>query len=1269
MPPPVLNFLQLNMHRAFVASTELNKKAQLTSQICMITEPCTVQNKICYVPKNYSCVPATTQASRPRTAIYIPRHLPYVFLEQLSNCDCTVVLVDTICGKLLLASVYLDYKKPVVQEWLEELIRFIDTKHYPALLALDANAHTEFYGVETNARGADFEEFIIQNNLLVENKGRKPTYHAFRHGENIDTHIDFTLSKGLVPLKNWRVHDMEFNGSDHHTITWNIPLQIPPPPLIRPWLKAKWDVFHDQIAAYDFHTPENFTTIKTDKFLARWYKVIYAALDEACPKRPAKLSPVEMDWYGDDHKYLHNRVKRKYLAHRKSHEPNKRKAFVKAKKAYQKACRTSRRQSWRIFVEKTPDEKNMSSLFRIAQRRERRNINTLKKADGSLTEPGTDTIHELTRAHFPAASSGKHSAPLNSSNKIQTNDLDQRYEWITPSLVRRSMSLFKPNKAAGPDELKPLVFKHLPDNAINALTTIYKACVALGHTPDVWRETKVIFLAKPGKTCYDIPKSYRPISLSNYLLKVLERLVVWKMDEDLRAKPIHEMQHGFTKGKSTESAISNTANYIEQQLFEGYHCLGVFLDISSAFDSISIDHIRQSLLDHNGDQDLVTWYHSYLERRFIEITLHGESTTLTTSTGFPQGGVCSARFWLIAFDEAIKIINSEGIIGNGYADDCSALIGGTHPHNMIEKMQSMLDRLVAWGNSCGLQFNPQKTVAILFSRSTKPCTRPVRMNGQLIPLSPSVVYLGVTLDRELKWHIHIHSKIKKAKALLMKMACITHNYWGPKPKLMRWMFTGMVRPVISYAAVVWAHQADHPDMIEALRTLTRAAINTMVKVPRSTPNQGLEVILNILPLHLHLKQTGLMAYNRLFQHRPMQWEGVFTNLTNSISHLRYWQYLAQDAELSLLRTDSDECQSARPAMNFVLDTDSFVDMESCQDQVECNVYTDGSKIADKVGAGVFISRMSSPPAKFSFRLPNESTVYQAEMAAIREAAVILGTFPDLSTVKFFVDSQAALRTFQSDFIKSKLALQTISALNNISAESITFVWTKAHVGTLGNEEADVLAKLGTELTSTLDIPAPSIIIKNTITSFILSSWENEWTQWPEARQTKIYHPSLNKSVSLELLQWPKLKLGRYIRAVTGHNNLLYHLHNIPTISPICRFCLQANEEFHHLATDCPPLWWERHLISAQDPDHVHDWTIHQIISFALLPPINTAFIRPLFPIDRPQSANESFNLPDDNPDDPISMSDESESDISVMNVTSEPESSEDEICIDDPQDQ
>ena len=518
-------FRQLNMHRAYAASAILHTKVAINPAICMITEPCTAFGKVSQVPPNHVSVPNTTLTDRPRAALFIPKDLPFVFLEQLSNSDCAVALLQTASNKILLASIYLDSNGPVVPQWLSDLISFVDNRKLAAVISFDSNAHSQLYGPDTNERGKIFEEFILNNHLNVENRGSSPTFHAYRRGRNIDSCIDVTLSKNMIPLHNWRVHGTSFNGSDHHTITWSVPLELSKRPKIRPWLKAKWKVFTEHVDNYDFHVPDVLTTRKVDKLLWRWYKVIGEGLDKACPKREAMLSPAEMAWYGKDQKFLKNRAKRKYLSHKNSSCPKKRKAFVKAKRAYNRSCRKARKESWRLFVEKTPNESNMAILFKIAQRRDKRSINTLLKDDNTLTEPGCETIRKLTDTHFPAAQEGTVPFHHDNSKSIAVEHLLTLHDWIDSDLIRSAMKKFKPNKAAGPDGLKPIVFKYLPTSALEILSIIYKACISLCHTPKVWRETKVIFLPKPGKDSYDIPKAYRPISLSNFLLKTLERLV------------------------------------------------------------------------------------------------------------------------------------------------------------------------------------------------------------------------------------------------------------------------------------------------------------------------------------------------------------------------------------------------------------------------------------------------------------------------------------------------------------------------------------------------------------------------------------------------------------------------------------------------------------------------------------------------------------------------------------------------------------------------
>ena len=126
------------------------------------------------------------------------------------------------------------------------------------------------------------------------------------------------------------------------------------------------------------------------------------------------------------------------------------------------------------------------------------------------------------------------------------------------------------------------------------------------------------------------------------------------------------------KGLDTHHvAISGVGDYIERHIYNGKHVLTVFLDIQAAFDAIiSPDIIKEKLLEHGGDEKMVHWYYEYINHRNIHADVKGEKSVITTGQGFPQGGVCSAKFWIVAFNEAINIINEHGATGNGFADDC-----------------------------------------------------------------------------------------------------------------------------------------------------------------------------------------------------------------------------------------------------------------------------------------------------------------------------------------------------------------------------------------------------------------------------------------------------------------------------------------------------------------------------------------------------------------------------------------------------------------------
>jgi hypothetical protein len=123
------------------------------------------------------------------------------------------------------------------------------------------------------------------------------------------------------------------------------------------------------------------------------------------------------------------------------------------------------------------------------------------------------------------------------------------------------MCPFKPLKSPGPDGIKPIVLQHLTSNYIERLSLIYKACIRVGYLPKSWCTSEVIFIPKPSKESYDLANSFRPISLSSFYMKRLEKMVHWELERtSLAVDPLHTKQHAFRKVKCTDTVLYQRAS-------------------------------------------------------------------------------------------------------------------------------------------------------------------------------------------------------------------------------------------------------------------------------------------------------------------------------------------------------------------------------------------------------------------------------------------------------------------------------------------------------------------------------------------------------------------------------------------------------------------------------------------------------------------------------------------------------------------------------------
>jgi hypothetical protein len=87
--------------------------------------------------------------------------------------------------------------------------------------------------------------------------------------------------------------------------------------------------------------------------------------------------------------------------------------------------------------------------------------------------------------------------------------------------------------------------------------------MAYGFIPTAWRQVKVTLIPKPGKRDYNEAKAYRPISLSSFLSKTMEKTVDRHIrDSALKKYPLHRNQHAYQIGKSTETALHNVVTHM-----------------------------------------------------------------------------------------------------------------------------------------------------------------------------------------------------------------------------------------------------------------------------------------------------------------------------------------------------------------------------------------------------------------------------------------------------------------------------------------------------------------------------------------------------------------------------------------------------------------------------------------------------------------------------------------------------------------------------------
>ena len=241
--------------------------------------------------------------------------------------------------------------------------------------------------------------------------------------------------------------------------------------------------------------------------------------------------------------------------------------------------------------------------------------------------------------------------------------------------VEQIINNLKTTSATGWDSIPASLIKSAKHVLVPVLTHLFNLCPIVGVFPGEFKKALVHPIYKSGDT--GSVTNYRPISVLSILSKILEKLLYRRLTGYLDSfNIIADNQYGFRRGKSTEDAILNMTELVAQNFNSKYKTIGLFLDLSKAFDTVSIPSLMEKMLEIGVRGIAYDIFKSYLtdctQRVIINDTVSQDEALCY---GVPQGSVLGPTLFSIYVNDLCKLSLPNCKILS-YADGTVLLIHG-----------------------------------------------------------------------------------------------------------------------------------------------------------------------------------------------------------------------------------------------------------------------------------------------------------------------------------------------------------------------------------------------------------------------------------------------------------------------------------------------------------------------------------------------------------------------------------------------------------------
>ena len=659
-------------------------------------------------------------------------------------------------------------------------------------------------GTVTIKPGCSYPKLHEQFVELLFDSGLEQIVHEPTRGANC---LDLVLTNApdLVP----RVEILP-RLSDHEVVYFEFTTKITKAQnVIRPiplYNKADWSNMKKELANLETRILEQANNSDVNIL----WKIFRETMQDLMKKYiPHKISRKKSSypWINTEIKKQMRKRDRKYRLMKKFGTPE---LIEQVKQLCREVQRELRRAFWRyvenLFTPTDSESNELPSLKRFYTymkqlRSSKTGIPPLKTPDSILVTDPKDKAELLNSQFNKAFSSGtkyndqefkqKCPMPENSNTFPTIADIN-----ITSQGVEKLLANTNPTKATGPDGIPPHVLKELSHELAPILTVIFQKSLNTGIVPSEWKEAIVSPIYKKGEQ-YN-PANYRPVSLTSVPCKILEHIIVSHIMDFLENNNILvTSQHGFRKQRSCETQLLEFISELVTSLDQKQQTDVVVMDFAKAFDKVNHSLLVHKLRHYGIRNSINCWIADFLEGRSQCVVVEGsKSSNIPVKSGVPQGSVLGPCLFLIYINDLADCVSSTARL---FADDTllHRLVAAARDH---ETLQDDLQRLEQWEEKWDMAFHPDKCSVLSISRKKNISKHKYLLHGHELEHVTSAKYLGVTIQSDLKWNLHIDSIVKKANQML---GFLRRNLKINSISTKELAYKTFIRPLVEYACTVW----------------------------------------------------------------------------------------------------------------------------------------------------------------------------------------------------------------------------------------------------------------------------------------------------------------------------------------------------------------------------------------------------------------------------------------------------------------------------------